>query len=69
MPGCKPDPVSGFANVDMDSIPNQDVSVVFTEKAEHTDADRVVHPATVGTFTYEVSYCFFVTLRSTGTVQ
>ena len=56
MPDCAPDPDSGFANVNMDAIADQAVSVHFTTKEAHTDSDREDHPATDGTFEYEVSY-------------
>ena len=50
MPGCAPDPDSGFVNVNMDAITGQAVSVHFTTKEAHTDSDREDHPATDGTF-------------------
>jgi hypothetical protein len=53
MPDCAPDPDSGFANVNMDAIAGQAVSVHFTTKEAHTDSDRADHPATDGTFGYE----------------
>jgi len=49
MPGCAPAD-SGFANVDMDSITDQAVSIAFYTKAATEDSDRVNHPATDGTF-------------------
>ena len=47
---CTPDPVSGFANVDMDSITNQAVSIMYHTKESHEDSDRKNHAATDGTF-------------------
>jgi len=49
MPGCAP-AESGFANVDMDSLTSQAVSIKFYTKDAHEDSDRVNHPATDGTF-------------------
>jgi len=49
MGDCKP-AESGFANVDMDSLTNQAVSIMYHTKESHEDSDRKNHAATDGTF-------------------